>query len=219
MYVSFVENFDAMEFFVNLRKGFIGDERVQMFDLPDSMVPEAMELTRWDGIFDRAVYNSTRPLILNASKAFFKAQAGQTRAFIRDLNNKTGKYFGKKFTDTAMGAQFRKYERNIVQVTLMRVLGVVGITAPPAMASGIADKVWNWAFGEEGAPASSGPQAPASGATPDIDDVLGGAAKGSNAQGSTVPSSDVPTIPGTPAIPGVPATSQEEENPFRNAAP
>jgi hypothetical protein len=155
MYLQFIESFDSIELFVNLRRGRINSEEVQAFNLPDSFIPAREEIAAWQSFYDRALFNSTNELVLNESRLFFRSAVGETRAFVRQMNELTGKYFGKRFTESALGQEFLEYNRHIAMVVLGRIGRVLGVSLPPGLATLYGDRIWNFVFSLDEPQASS----------------------------------------------------------------
>ncbi len=169
MYLDFVEAYDSLSLFVNLRRGRVNSEEVRAFDLSDAFVPSGNEMQVWRDFYDRALYNSTHELVVNESKAFFRAQVGATRQFVREMNDLTGKYFGKKFTESQLGQEFLEYNRSTATVAIQRIGQFLGLTVPPSLGLHYADKLWAWIFKdvmEEGGATSAPEGGPTGGTTP-----------------------------------------------------
>jgi hypothetical protein len=197
MYIDFVEAYDSLTIFVNLRNGRVNSEEVRAFDLPDAFVPSASEMQVWKEYYDRAIYNSTHELVVRESKAFFSAQAGATRQFVRSMNEMTGKYFGKRFTESELGQEFVEYNRSVARVAIERVAKFLGISLPTAgVGTYWADKLWSYMFTDklegEGNGSSPDPtETPATGGVP------GGSQGGTQgAEPSTSPGGVVPASGG-----------------------
>ena len=167
MYIDFVEAYDSLSIFVNLRRGRVNSEEARSFDLPDAFVPSTNEMQVWKEFYDRALYNATHELVLHETKAFFAAQVGATRQFVRGMNDMTGKYFGKRFTDSELGQEFLDYNRSVARVTIERMGKFLGLTLPPSIGTYYADKLWAYLFTEKmGAEsATSGSEATTGGTT------------------------------------------------------
>jgi len=146
MYIDFVEAYDSLSIFVNLRRGRVNSEEARAFDLPDAFVPSTNEMQVWKEFYDRALYNATHELVLHETKAFFAAQVGGTRQFVRGMNDMTGKYFGKHFTDSELGQEFLEYNRSVARVTIERMGKFLGLTLPPSIGTYYADKLWAYLF-------------------------------------------------------------------------
>jgi hypothetical protein len=157
MYIDFVEAYDSLSLFVNLRRGRVNVEEVRAFDLSDAFVPAANEMAVWQDFYDRALYNSTHELVVNESRAFFRAQVGSTRKFVRDMNELTGKYFGKRFTESQLGQEFLEYNRGVATTVITRIAGFLGLTVPPSLGLSYADRLWAWMFTDSVTTDSSAP--------------------------------------------------------------
>ena len=129
IYYDFVENYDSLELFANLRQGRINSEEVQVFNMPDPFILNPGQLKVWQEIYERALYNSTNELVLNETKLFFRTRIGQTRGFVRDMNKLTEKYFNKRFTDTVFGKEFYQFQQHIVYTAVRRLGLFFGLTA------------------------------------------------------------------------------------------
>jgi hypothetical protein len=146
MYVDFVEAYDSLGTFANLRRGRVNSEEVQAFDIPDPFVPVGNEMEVWKEFYDRALYNSTHELVLNETSQFFKAQAGSTRRFVREMNENTGRWFGMRFTDSPLGQEFLQFNRSFATVTVQRMGGILGLSLPSSVGVYYADKLWAYMF-------------------------------------------------------------------------
>ena len=110
-YWKFIENYEPIEIFKNLRDGKINDDPAQAFDLPDSMVVNDSNYNVWGQIYQRAMNSASDTVVGNEVSDFLKARVGATRSFVRDMNNDTGKLFGTKFSDSQYGSNSRTTHR------------------------------------------------------------------------------------------------------------
>jgi hypothetical protein len=168
MYLEFVQAYDSLELFVNIRFGKINSEQTQVFNLSDALVPSAYEIQEWKNFYDKALANSVNDLVRSEVHAFSAAHLGATRQFVVDMNKWTGKYFGKKFTESPFGREFLEYNKSVVRVFLIRFLVLIGVVGTPAAAEKIVDapnfketfldplvqKLWDAMFSIEAEPAA-----------------------------------------------------------------
>ena len=189
-YVEFVENRGQIEIFANLRMGRLTNEIVRPFDMADPFVVSQAQLDLWDPIYERSSATSASAIARKEGVDFLKAQAGATRKFIRDLNDKTSEFFGKPFTETEYGREFQKYEKHLAVVVLQRTAGLLGIVLTPVVIEKygalIAQQIHNAVFGEKGAAGTSG-TGPAAGGAKSVTGVPSSSASGAPAASALGP--------------------------------
>lgn len=121
-YASFVEAWDHLSLSVNARNGYVGEDQVQIFAIPDNFMPERWELMRWKDLVDRAVHESAQELTLRTYKGIIRAKFGQTKQFVRQMNEWTGKVSGgPKFTESEAGKKFKAHAKNWVFANLKTI--------------------------------------------------------------------------------------------------
>jgi len=150
MYVDFFNSYMKLDAFANLRTGWMLNERVPVFDIPDPFAIARPEIELWERLFDPAYKNAAPMLVKKEIVDFFKTRMGKTRQLIRSINEVTGKTFGKKFTDTPAGQEFKKYAAHHITVTIQRLAKVVvGVTVPASIGLGIEKVIDDFLSGKE----------------------------------------------------------------------
>ncbi|MCC7441201.1 MAG: hypothetical protein IT285_06195 [Bdellovibrionales bacterium] len=169
-YLEYIESYEALDTFINLRSGRINSERVSAFNLPDPFVPGSADLARWAPVYERALYNSTNDLVVGEARLFFRTRVGHTRKFVQDMNKLTERYIGRRFTETRFGKEFYQFNRGLASVTLRRIGGFLGVTIPSGVAYNYADGIWKFMFGDD-EPTPEDPNRPVGSSAADSNDA------------------------------------------------
>ncbi len=151
LYTDFVTNYEMIELFKDLPIGRISGEKVQTFDLPEPFMVRRDELRVWDEIYQRAMDGSMTGLVKGELKLFVSTRLGNTRRFIREMNQLTSKYFGQKFTETTYGVEFKKFEQSLVMNMVSKGFSALKIAAPPSIVAALVkyhEQMWEWVFGK-----------------------------------------------------------------------
>jgi hypothetical protein len=155
-YWKFVQNYEPLEIFRNLRQGRINNEPAQAFDLPDSMVASDADHEVWAQIYERALNETADKAVTSEIHDFATARIGATRAFVRDMNDDTGKLFGTKFSDSPYGTEFKNYTQSLLMTIVKRMATYVAAPAvvttaiaDPKPYENVVDKIWKSVFDEK----------------------------------------------------------------------
>lgn len=170
LYLEYIEHYESLDLFANLRIGRINSEEIRPFDLPEPFSIPKENLGPWADVYDRALFNSTNELVVGETRLFFKTRVGATRSFVNKMNTMTEKYFGKRFTETQFGQEFREYERNLFVNALTKIGKFLGITVPSGLAVTYSDKLWAFIFSDDSTPSPTPESTPGPSTTPGSED-------------------------------------------------
>ena len=140
-YIEFIEHYESLDIFANLRIGRMNSEQVPAMNLPDVFAVSPRQIETWAPLYERALANSTNEIVVSEGRLFVRTHAGQTRRFVRDMNKLTEKFFGRRFTDSEMGREFHAYQKHIAVLAIQRMGLALGVTIPVGAATGTAERV------------------------------------------------------------------------------
>jgi hypothetical protein len=136
---EFVRNRDLIEIFANLREGKINWESVQRFDMADPFFVAQERIDAWEELYIRSLARSMNRQVLHEVSLALRAQVGETRKIVRELNKLTQQVVGRMFTDTTVGQAFQRYAQHILTVGLIRSAKIFGVPISYAVAEEISD--------------------------------------------------------------------------------
>ncbi|MGE0616390.1 MAG: hypothetical protein AB7P04_12190 [Bacteriovoracia bacterium] len=125
-YLRYIENYESLNFFVNIDQGLIGSYRVLAIDMANIFKLPMEEAATLKKIFEDVYGPVVNDLVRHELGLLKDHLQGGTRRFVRELNKLTQTHLDKKFTDTLLGQEFVGFQSHLY-VTIGKRLVAAGI--------------------------------------------------------------------------------------------